>query len=191
MRCDRFWDVKMIELLQRLTDSLEEETNKIIDFLSTGEMYTSSVFDDPVIFKPEQDRPHALWGKRGVYAFKVIDEVKIEHNQVLAWNNVGYAGFNDYFLSEIHSGEYLYIGSCAGQGNGSSLYTRMNHHLTDNHEPSALKLGHPDRCFIRDKVEIYAFPIKTVYRQYYRIILTSIEKRMHELLRPKAGGNSV
>ena len=124
-------------------------------------------------------------GKKGVYIFLITNPVFLDNNIVFKWNSVPGAGFKLYNQPSLVVGDCLYVGS------SESLYGRMREHFSDNSGAASLKLSHPNRKIALDSVCVYSFALKREFAEYSSIIITQIEKRLHNSLQPKAGSSRV
>ena len=180
----------MIDILMSLAEELHIESTKIQSWIINNEKYSSHVFDDPIRFNAKAERPKSIRGRRGIYIFVSKKRIPMNRRIVTAWNDVGGAGFNEDYLKNITSikeGDCFYLGSCASEDSGS-LYVRIGQHLGNY---SGLKLANPTRVFMKDSLDVIAFPIRKEYKGYYRIILTTIEKQLHLIIKPKTGASRV
>lgn len=175
----------MVDLLKTLATTLNNEANNIVKHISDGVAYKSDFFNTVYTFESIQQRPRALWGKCGVYVFVVKTPVSLTADEVRKWNNVRGAKFKDYKKKDLRVADCLYVGS------GDSIYRRMTDHFNATGESTGLKLASPNRKKVLNCVKVYAFPLRSKYRQYSSIIMREIEKGLHNTLNPVAGSSRV
>ncbi len=173
--------------LRTLSKIFDREAELIVNSLTNIEGYSSEVFYEPLVFSSLAERPNALRGMNGVYIFLLTEEIELTSDQVRAWNHVKGAGLNSWQAMALKQSDCLYVGSCCRQ----SLFTRIRHHFLGSGEVTALKLGHENRQLLLNSVQVYAYPIKSGYNEYMRLVVTSIEERLHQCLHPKAGSSRV
>lgn len=169
-------------MLQQLYDILEAEADKIINRINNGGDYSSEMFENPIEFLVDE-RPPKLIGYYGVYAFVISEDVHLSYEQVLKWCGISGAPYNDYRIRDLSEGMSLYVGSCSSE----SIYSRMGNHFKSDGSATSLNINHPNRVFLKDFVRIMAFPLKREYDKYAKLIVTFIEKRMHDVLKPITG----
>ncbi len=180
--------MEILDTLQGLDAVWAEEAQNILDYIVKGGAYSSNVFESPVEMMGNDIRPSTLIGKRGVYLFIITAPKHLSRAEVQAWDSAGSAGFDGKLEVNLNVGDCLYLGSCASESSGS-LYVRIGQHQSSSY--SGLKLNHKSRSFAGGIVKIYAFPARRIYKSFYRIILTAIEKKLHNKLEPKAGSSRV
>ena len=178
----------LVERLDGLFNVFQAETKNIVNCIKSGTEYTSEVFDMPIIMDDEE-RPWNLRGRHGVYVFMVVEDVQLTIQDVHNWRNAGGAGLKSSLPQTLHSGDCLYVGSCVSKDN--SLYVRIRQHFAIDGTFTALKLRNKDRKILYKKVKAYIYPARKEYENYYRVILTSIEKNLHIQLLPRAGCSRV
>ena len=175
----------MKELLKKLSEKFDEEANKIKESVVNNTDYTSDFFDILPTFTAIKKRPSKMRGKKGVYIFLITKPVLLDYNIISQWNSVSGAGFKLYNQPSLVVGDCLYVGS------SDSLYGRMREHFSANSGAASLKLSHPNRDFALDSVCVYSFALKRDFVDYSSMIITQIEKRLHNSLLPKAGSSRV
>ena len=178
--------MELIEIFQEFDAVIAKETAMISDYITNTLSYESTLFDQPFIMENDK-RPEALRGRKGVYIFILTADVRFEKRDVSEWRKVRGAGLNNELKKEYRSGDCLYVGSCQSQ----SLYTRIRQHFAEKGDFTALKLRDPRRMIMYGKTKAFIFPIKQEYKEYNRIILTSIERKLHNHFSPLAGGSKV
>ena len=182
----RYYDTNtMKELLQKLSEKFDEEADKIKEFVTNNANYSSDFFDILPTFTSLGTRPRKMWGKKGVYIFLITKPVSLDYKIVSKWNEVTGAGFKSYHQPSLAVGDCLYVGS------SDSLYGRMTEHFSPDSGAASLKLSHPNRKFALDSVCVYSFALKRDFIDYSSMIITQIEKRLHNSLKPKAGSSRV
>ena len=143
------------------------------------------VFDKVVPFNevPQNDTEikKALYSQRGVYIFLITSACARDKN----FNSVYYgAKLNDTSISWFNPGDILYVGKA------KSFLTRMNQHFsvasTYNHTGS-LKILSPQREVLIGHFTVYAFCIKSDYKNYYDMIASAVESVLREELKPLVG----
>ena len=180
------------EVIQ-FSERLQQETESIINKINGGEEEkTSDIFEDKIVFfsfPQQKDLERALRGKKGVYLFRITEDCELTKEQVKAWNNEWGSEFP--VLSGVRNislkkGDFLYIGSCYSE----SIYTRVQSHYSYK-DKSGLQLNREGRQILKDKVALYAFPIKKEYTKveglFANCILPNVEKLLDNWLKPKAG----
>ncbi len=178
----------LIEILHLLDEKLDEICQNIVSNLMDSSDFDDEVFDSFFVFDNVENRPWKLRGKKGIYIFKVVQDVPLTRDQVRGWNDrCKGAGFNDWYQRDSKVGDILYVGSCISE----SLYVRTRQHFFSETTATSLQLGHPSRKMAYDSVKVYAYPISSKYDRYYRYIIPQIEKKLHILLKPKAGSSRV
>ena len=180
----------MYELLKNFNKKIRKEVEGICDLVLQKDDVSLDIFDSPSCFSKcpqNHPRPTSLWGRHGIYIFLIEHDEVISENKVRKWNELNQgASFKNYKPYDLKQGDCLYVGDCVS----FSLYTRIRQHFANQESYSSLKLNNPARNFLLNNVKIYAFPIKNVYtEEMYRVILPTIEKRLHELLQPKCGSS--
>jgi hypothetical protein len=168
----------MITILNQLTGLFDAEAKKMLDRINTGADYTSDVFNDPVEFSVNIERPKSLIGYRGVYIFIMTEDVSMTTEQCWGWNNVAGAPFEYCKNRDLLKGQCLYVGSCSSK----SIYSRMGEHFKSDGSTTSLNINHPNRELLKNSVKIIAFPLKRKYDLYSRLIVTSIEKILSDAL---------
>lgn len=180
------------EVIQ-FSERLQQETESIINKINGGEEEkTSDIFEDKIVFfsfPQQKDLERALRGKKGVYLFRITEDCELTKEQVKAWNDEwgsefpALSGVRDISLKK---GDFLYIGSCYSE----SIYTRVQSHYSYK-DKSGLQLNREGRQILKDKVALYAFPIKKEYTKeegmFAKCILPIVEKMLDNRLKPKAG----
>lgn len=175
----------MKELLKKLSEKFDEEADKIRDFVINNTDYPSDFFDILPTFTSLENRPRKMWGKKGVYIFLITEPISLDYNIVSKWNGISGAGFKLYDQPSLVVGDCLYVGS------SDSLYGRMTEHFSANSGAASLKLSHPDRKLALNSVCVYSFALKRDFVDYSSMIITQVEKRLHNSLQPKAGSSRV
>ena len=175
----------MKDLLKKLSETFDEEAEKIKEYVTNKSGYASVFFDILPAFTSLEKRPRKMWGKKGVYIFLITKPVPLDYNIVSAWNSVSGAGFKSYFQPSLVTGDCLYVGS------SDSLYGRMREHFSADSGAASLKLSHPNRKLAIESVGVYSFALKREFADYSSMIITQIEKRLHNSLHPKAGSSRV
>ncbi len=177
----------MITVLNRLTGMFDAEAKKMIDRINTGADYTSDVFNDTVEFSVNIERPRSLIGYRGVYIFIMTEDVSMTIEQCWGWNNVAGAPFEYCKNRDLLKGKCLYVGSCSSK----SIYSRMGEHFKSDGSITSLNINHPNRELLKNSVKIIAFPLKREFDNYSRLVVTSLEERLHDALKPITGKRRV
>lgn len=177
----------MITILNQLNGVFDAETNKMLDRINKGSAYTSDVFKDPVEFSVDIERPWCLRGYRGVYVFIMTEDVYMTTEQCWRWNAIAGAPFEYCKNHVLQNGKCLYVGSCSS----NSIYTRMGQHFKSDGSTTSLNINHPNRVLLKNSVKIIAFPLKREYDNYSRLIVTSIEERLHIELNSLIGKRKV
>ena len=182
------------EVIQ-FSERLQQETESIINKINGSEKEkTSDIFEDKIVFSSfpqKEDLRKALSGKKGVYLFRITEDCELTKEQVKAWNDEWGSKFS--VLSGVRNislkkCDFLYIGSCYSE----SIYTRVQAHYSYNYK-SGLQLNTKGRQILKDKVALYAFPIKKEYYKtkeeglFAKCILPIVEKMLDNRLKPKAG----
>ena len=175
----------MKDLLKKLSETFDEEAEKIKEYVTNKSGYASDFFDILPAFTSLEKRPREMWGKKGIYIFLITKPISLDYNIVSTWNKVPGAGFKSYFQASLAIGDCLYVGS------SDSLYGRMREHFSANSGAASLKLSHPNRKFALESVCVYSFALKKEFVDYSSMIITQIEKRLHSSLQPKAGSSRV
>lgn len=175
----------MKALLKKISEKFDEEAEKIQEYIINKTDYTSDFFDILPTFTSLEKRPPKMWGTKGVYIFLITSPVLLDYKIVSKWNNVSGAGFKSYNQPSLAVGDCLYVGS------SDSLYGRMREHFSADGGAASLKLSHPNRKFALNSVCVYSFALKREFVNYRSIIITQIEKRLHNSLKPKAGSSRV
>lgn len=175
----------MKDILKTLSTDFDVEATKITEYIKDKDVYESDLFDNVFVFDSLKNRPQKTYARSGVYVFMVTKHIELGYQKVTAWNQVSGAGFKSYFQESLEANDCLYVGSCG------SIYARMTQHFAEGGESTGLKLGHPSRILARDAVCVYAFSLKEDLRTHESIILPQVEKRLHNLLSPKAGSSRV
>ena len=178
----------MFTILNQLAGMFDDEAKKMIDRINTGADYTSDVFNEPVEFSVDIERPKSLKGYHGVYVFIMTEDVYMITDQFWAWNAVAGAPFEYCKNRNLQKGECLYVGSCSSK----SIYSRMGEHFKADVSTTSLNINHPNRNLLKNSVKIIAFPLKKKYDGYStRLIVTSLEERLHSELKPLTGKSKV
>lgn len=175
----------MKDLLKRLSKKFDEEAEKISRYITEKNEYDFAFFDILPTFTSLEERPRKLRGKKGVYIFLMTKPVELNYDIISKWNSVSGAGFKNYQQRSLAVGDCLYVGS------SESLYARMTEHFSADCGAASLKLSHPNRKLALDSVCVYSFALKSDYIDYRSMIITQIEKRLHDSLQPKAGSSRV
>jgi len=175
----------MKELLKKLSEKFDEEADKIKECVINNTDYTSEFFDILPTFTSLEKRPSKMRGKKGVYIFLITKPVSLNYNIITKWNSVSGAGFKSYNQPSLVIGDGLYVGS------SDSLYGRMREHFSADSGAASLKLSHPNRKLALESVCVYSFALKRDFVNYSSMIITQIEKRLHNSLYPKAGSSRV
>ena len=177
----------MEELLLSLSQNFDNEAQQIVNYIRTNAEYSSDLFEQTYSFTNLTQRPSKIRGRKGAYVFLITQPVSLDYQTVFRWNNVAGAGFKLYNQASLAVGDCLYAGACTTQ----SLYSRMTAHFADGGSCTGLKLSHPNRRIAHDSVCVYTFILKKELERYSTIVLPQIEKRLHTLLKPKAGSSRV
>lgn len=178
----------VMDVLQVLDEKLEEICRHIVSNIRNSTEFEDEMFENPYGFCNIEDRPRKLEGKKGIYIFEITQDVPLTREQVRSWNErCKGAGFNDWFQGDLKKGDILYVGSCISE----SLYVRVRQHFLDKTTATSLQLGHPARMMAYNSVRVYLYPIKKGYENYYRYIIPQVEKKLHNMLKPKAGSSRV
>jgi hypothetical protein len=175
----------MKDLLKKISEKFDEEADKIKNHITAKEEYTSDLFDALPTFTSIVTRPKKMRGKKGIYVFMITKPITLDHKIISAWNDVQGAGFKSYKQPSLVEGDCLYLGS------SDSLFHRMTEHFSDNSGAASLKLSHNKRKIALDSVCVYSFALKEDYIAYSSMIITQIEKRLHNSMLPKAGSSKV
>lgn len=177
------------ELLKEFQSRIIAETKKMIVWANDQNSdYSSEIFDVPMQFSfpPALNK---LRGRMGLYIFITTEAKTLSYDDVKNWHlKIKGAGFKQWKKTEINDGDCLYVGSCTNK----SLYSRIKEHFSKDGSYTALKLSHPTRNMLLDCVKCYAFPIKKEFsKQEIRIVVTSVEKELHNCLMPHCGSSRV
>ena len=175
----------MKELLKELSEIFDEEADKIKESVINNTDYRSDFFDILPTFSSLKKRPSKMWGKKGVYIFVITKHIELNFKLVSKWNSVSGAGLKSYQQKSLEVGDCLYVGS------SDSLYGRMTEHFSSDSGAASLKLSHENRKIVLDSVCVHSFALKSDLKDYSSMIITQIEKRLHNSLKPKAGSSRV
>ena len=63
--------------------------------------------------------------------------------------------------------------------------------LTDFFNIAPLHIESPERCFLRGKVIVYAFPLNRCYDDYLKVLIHALKDQMHIQFGPIAGSSRV
>ena len=163
-------DKGILGICSDFCSAISVEARNVISAVQGGEFPLSDVFDAPICLSGIEDRK-PLWGKKGVYVFLMKEDVSLTHEQARSWNEkCSGAGFRSWQAKELKKDTCLYLGSFVRQ----SLYTRIGHHFAEGGEATGLKLNHPARKILCDKVRVIAFPLKKPAEMYCRLIAPQI-----------------
>jgi len=175
------------ELLVELNYIFNNEANNIINYIHNQQDYNSDIFDEPVSTDANENRPKSLRGQKGVYVVLFTENKHLTYEDITKWCSVKGAPFNivwrDYAFEEA---QCLYVGSCSS----NSLYKRLGEHYRSDNEKYSLNINHPNRILLKDSIRILLFPLKKnldLKEAEIRIVVTSIEKILHNRLHPLTG----
>lgn len=136
--------------------------------------FTESYKDDTKIKK-------ALCNQPGVYIFLMTSDCNVSEK----FNSVYYgAPLKDATISKFKAGNILYVGKA------KSILNRMGQHFNvanENNHTGSLKILSPERINLVDHFKVYAFCIKSDYKDYYDIIASAVESVLREGLKPLVG----
>lgn len=177
--------MEVIEILDSFEKMVLNEAASIVKFVNGADCCSANLLDVPIIMDYEMQSRKKLWGRHGLYVIRVEEACTLASESVAHWNGVSGAGFFQVEEKLINDGDILYLGSCVNK----SLYSRIGEHYAPDGTFTALKLSHPARCCMRDKVTFWAFPIKKKFEAYSRFILPAIEKQLHKEMLPLCGSS--
>ncbi len=186
----------MKQAVEALIKEVKKESQQIVDYCHKKE-FISSAFDSPHIFfasATEQDLEKnikKLRARYGIYLFVMNTDLNISKQQIMEWNKIEGGLIN--IVGNIKdiaakANSCFYIGSCYQH----SLMTRIREHFSEKKGPASLKLNNNKRCWIKNSLSVYCFPIKKTFtKEQNRIILPAIEKELHTELKAIAGSSRV
>lgn len=175
----------LTEFLQRA----DTEVSAILDHISAGTLFSSDTFDSPVITTEAPECGSPLRGRNGVYIFILTADIDLTYDDVKNWCTACQgAPFERWEPQELHTGDCFYVGSATSE----SLYSRLRSHINGDGEHTSLNLSVPARQKLKPILKVYAYPIKKCFNEeMIRIVLTVIEKRLHQQLHPITGKSKV
>lgn len=189
----------MKKTVEHLIKLAQKECEQIITYYKNekDEDFKSDTFDSPISFltgvseKDLKENAKKLRGRHGVYIFVIIRSLNISVKEIGKWNDI--KGGRITFTGNINdisksNGDCFYIGSCYRH----SLMTRIQEHFSEEKGPASLKLNNRNRKWIKASLKAYCFPIQDKYsKEEMRIVLSTIEKELHNKLKAVAGSNRV
>ena len=124
-------------------------------------------------------------GEHGIYIIYMNEDLLLNYKLVYNFNENGTGGkFKEYREYNLKKGDCIYLGTCISK----SLFSRLHQHFENSNCYGSLQLGNEFRKILKDKIKIFAFPIKSSCNE---ILLKNIEKRLHEILNPTNGSKRV
>lgn len=181
---------------RKLNDNIEvfikDKINYIQNYLNTN-VYSNDDFFSNAFISYGKDYIDGIsfkdgWGKNGIYIIFMDTDVYLDYNAVYNFNECATGGkicLNHYEAIYLKNGDCIYLGSATKE----SLYSRLNQHFRKSTCYSSLHLNEENRIILKDKIKIFAFPVKNKKIKHIATLLKVIEKELHEIYRPKAGGN--
>lgn len=178
------------DLMEVLNEKLIDEKDKIIYYFESGENsgeYSSELFhlkkfnlgkkDNYYFCNPELDV------KEGVYIFYAKEDTFQIPN---TFDDVKYG-------AKLREGSCTEAKRCLYLGKSYDVKKRIKEHLSNEGEksPYSLKCSHCNREALFDGAQIYVFALKTEYKDYKAIILSTIESMLHEEFEPMIGTKRV
>ena len=177
-----------IDVLVKFRDFIETEFKNIEAYIGRGQVFNSSIFDEPVVIEDRlHDNKSPIRGRKGIYLFMFTGAGDLLEDEINEYNSISGAKIkknNKPYYNEV---DCLYVGSCVSE----SLYTRINQHYSKDDRYTALKLDNNKRTALKNEVICVAIPMKKEYSEFYRLVLPHIEKRLHEEIYPMAGSSRV
>ena len=172
------------QLIKELNKLTKAEAEKIAYYFNHGGQFSSDLFDEPIRLDDSLHNLKSLWGRRGVYLFKAIEDIELDNSAVGKWNRINGASFVWWKPQPLTIGDCFYIGK-----SDKSLYSRIKQHYSaERNGTSALLLGHQNRIIMRDKLECIAFPVKRIYtKDEYKMLLKAVESHLQQNLKQKCG----
>ncbi len=159
----------------------------MVSYLVDKGTYASDLFSVVEMDSVYMDRPWSLRGKKGIYCFVLKEDFTFSYEQTKDWsNNIRGAGFREWGQKFCASDAAFYIGSSFS----CSVYERIGQHINGKGNYSSLNLEHKKRQFVKNKLKIHCFYIDDCFsKEELKIILTHIEKGLHERLKPYVGSS--
>lgn len=188
-----------------LMKSLKKEINLATDYIESviidynNRNQPNSYFSDVLLIEdykhnsyPKGELRKALYGRHGLYVFVLNCDYDISWKEISEYSSsCKGAGFLNWNKIHLEKGKVFYQGSTTNL----SLLSRMGQHYSDRDASfSAMKLNHPKRIFMKDKLYVIVFPIKkeleTVLSNY-DFLIKQIEAEMHKRIKAYTGSKRV
>ena len=175
-------------IINEIRQLIEKDVKIIINIVnenketSLGDKINGTLFDsymvvnNDIVEKKYKDR---VYGRRGVYVFKMIDDYEVDKD----FNKYPYSVKpKDVNKKKFVKDEILYVGK------SNSLITRTHQHYSDTAQtPYSLKLGWDIRKELKEKSIMVLFFLKKEYKDFGNVIIPITEEMLHEKLKPLTG----
>ncbi len=177
------------ELNNEINKFVENEIEYIQNCINNIHEVESEIFLKEYIFygKDYQNNKsyNQVRGEHGIYIIYMNEDLLLNYKLVYNFNENGTGGkFKEYREYNLKKGDCIYLGTCISK----SLFSRLHQHFENSNCYGSLQLGNEFRKILKDKIKIFAFPIKSSCNE---ILLKNIEKRLHEILNPTNGSKRV
>ena len=187
-------------LLDELIGILDVEAKKASNYISSvihddgyfphvSEYFSDVVISDVVEFEEKLTSEYrkTLWGRHGIYVFVIKEDFTLTYKEVWDYcEKCKAAGFQEYHDYYLKKGQHFYQGSATSL----SLYSRLNQHFSTSKTVSSMHLNHPSRVIVKDKLTVYVFPMRKVYKNY-KLFSKMVEEKIHERYHPITGSTRV
>lgn len=180
--------------------ALQNEASKAVDYIDEvirdydHSSHNNDIFKDILKIenyeyssKPTGDLKKPTWGRRGVYVFVVKEDFYLSRQQVHDYcERCHGAGFRTRGEAYLKKGKHFYQGSATS----NSFHTRLKDHYSSGTEISALQLCNPYRAIVKDKLDVFVFPMVAALdcRAFF---IKMIESELHRRFEPITGSTRV
>ena len=181
---------RIVDLLKSIENQITTEwwyVTRCINKIEASNDTQSDLFECCVELRedPKIGGARNLYGRHGIYVFLLDEPIELSTEEIKVFNSLKGAKLKDKESFSACEGSCLYAGSSCSD----SLYVRLRNHFKEDYKGASLHLGAPERNKLLGKVTAYVFPIKKKYEPYLKIIMPTLETKLHEDYMPLAGSS--
>lgn len=173
----------LIKRLNNINEKLLKEAELIKQIVVGNQNDVSlKLFEKYTRFEKVKKEPNLETDGPGIYVFRISTNKSIP---VLNFDTVQYgAKTNIHCGSSFENENILYLGKTE-----ESLESRLKEHISNpgGRKTYSLRLSDPARCHLLGHIDLYIFRLKNEYFAYKKIILSTIESRLHDICEPVVG----
>ena len=182
-KCIMCFRMSMDNVLDKLKALLADEANNVYIYVNSNESkFTSDIFNLSLNNTTINESKNPEISKLpGIYIFKMSENLECDKY----FDSVKYgAKTNDNLENNtFKKGDVLYLGKTE-----VSLESRLNEHLLScGNKTYSLRLFDDKRKYLFGNFVLFTFELKKEYDKYKKIILSTIESELHDLLNPVVG----